>query len=174
MYTSRFSSYRLQTTHLFNTTAYEKHTIWRMQSEMVRFPCQRGTPSSQKTESFFRVVGGGWRWQLWFCEAPASTARPCFVEFTIIGTHVWQYDVCWELRQVSPIISWHTAESGAAWVNRQSYLWWNTKRTAGGSSQANPNHLRSSVWCKLLFGQFEFHTCVLAATENVSFSSRQP
>lgn len=45
-------------------------------------------------------------------------------------------------------------ESGAAWVNKQSYLWWNTQRTAGSSSRANSNHLKSSIWRKLLFGQF--------------------
>lgn len=35
-----------------------------------------------------------------------QTRRPCFVEITIIVSHVWKYYVCEELLPVSPVISW--------------------------------------------------------------------
>lgn len=122
MYTSRFGSYRFQTRQLFKTTAYETHTIGRMQSEMVRFPWQWGAPSS--LSNGIRLPHGGRRVAAAaaISRGPASTARPCFVEFTIIGAHVWQYDVCWELLQVSLVIRWHVAERKRRCLNKQTKL----------------------------------------------------
>lgn len=44
-----------------------------------------------------------------------ATRRPCFVEITIIVTHVWKYYVCEELLPVSPVISWLAKNRAKCW-----------------------------------------------------------
>lgn len=87
MYTSRFSSYRSQTTQMFKTTAYENTPFeecnqrWLgsrdSEAPLHLSPCKQN-PSSAWREAVAAAILRG----------PASTAHPCFVEFTIIGAHV--------------------------------------------------------------------------------------
>lgn len=122
-----------------------------MQSEMVRFPWQGGAPSSLsvQTESFFCMAGGEAPVAAAISWGSASTARPCIVEFTIIGAHVWQYDVCWELLQVSSVISWHAAERERCCLNKQAKL--SLMKYQNTQQEVAHKQTRSSIWCKLLF-----------------------
>ena len=69
MYTSRFSSYLFQTTHLFKTTAYENTPFEECNQRWLGSRDSEAPLHLSQTESFFRVAGGGWWWQLRFHKA---------------------------------------------------------------------------------------------------------
>lgn len=164
MYISRFSSYLFQTTHLFKTTAYENTPFeecnqrW-LDSRDSKAPLHL-PPCKQNPSSAWREAGGS---------GSCDFARPCLDSTPMLcGVHnYWRPCVTiWCLLRAATSVSSNKMacgrkKSGAAWVNRQSYLWWNTKCTEGSSSQANSNHLRSSILSELSFARSEFHTCAM-------------
>ncbi|CAJ1086330.1 Hypothetical predicted protein [Xyrichtys novacula] len=78
MYTSRFSSYLVQTAHLFKTTTYENTLFEECNQRWLGCRDSKASPSSlsTQTEPFFRVVGGGRRWQLRFWRGPCLYNTP--------------------------------------------------------------------------------------------------
>lgn len=66
-----------------------------------------------------------------------ATRHPCFVEITIIVTHVWKYYVCEELLPVSLVISWLAKNRAKCWSEPADLTQRNTKEnvTSGTMSR---------------------------------------
>lgn len=171
MYTSHSSSYLFQTTHLFKTTAYENTPFEECNQRWLGSRDSEASlhlpPSKQNPSSAWREAGGGGSCD--FHEALPQPHAPCIVEFTIIGAHVWQYDVCRELLQVSPVISCHAAERQRCCLSKQTKLPLMKYQTHSRKWHTGKLDLLFDV--NYFLWTFEFYTCMLFS--NVSFSHRQ-
>lgn len=89
MYTSRFGSYPFQKTQMLKTTAYE-NTPFEECNQRCLGSCDSEaplllSPRKQNPSSAWREAAAA---AAAISRGPASAARPCFAEFTIIGAHV--------------------------------------------------------------------------------------